>query len=70
MNIEQIRQKAKEMGINSEGVDKITLIRSIQDAEGFQRCYGRGMFVCENLNCLWRDLCLGISQVIKFEVLE
>jgi len=57
MDIKQIKQKAKEMGINPEGESKLELIHKIQSAEGNHPCYGKGMFVCNNLQCCWRQSC-------------
>jgi len=40
-----------------EGESKLELIHKIQSAEGNHPCYGKGMFVCNNLQCCWRQSC-------------
>uniref|UniRef100_A0A6M3J7Q9 SAP domain-containing protein n=1 Tax=viral metagenome TaxID=1070528 RepID=A0A6M3J7Q9_9ZZZZ len=70
MNIEQIKAKAGEMGINPEGKNQMELIHAIQEAEGFYQCFGKGMFVCPNLECCWRESCLGIWGITNFRVGE
>jgi hypothetical protein len=59
MKIQEIRSKAKEMGINSFGKTKTELIRAIQKAEGNFDCYGRAAGYCDQLDCSFRPSCLG-----------
>ncbi len=59
MNMQEIRSKAKEMGINSFGKTKIELIRAIQKAEGNFDCYGTAIDYCDQLECSFRSSCLG-----------
>jgi len=40
-------------------LDIITLIRSIQRAEGNPDCFLKGNSECDQLNCAWRAYCLG-----------
>lgn len=40
-------------------LDIITLIRSIQRAEGNPDCFLKGNSDCDQLNCAWRAYCLG-----------
>lgn len=64
-------KKAKDFGISLEGKNQAEVIHAIQKAEGFTPCYGRGLFVCGNLDCCWRETCLGIcSSIRRFEVIE
>ncbi len=59
MKIQDIRSKAKEMGINSFGKTKAELIRAIQKAEGNFDCYGTATDYCDQLDCSFRSSCLG-----------
>ena len=70
MENEKILIKAKQLGINPKGMDQVDLIRTIQSAEGYESCYGHGLFVCNNLPCCWRESCLGICGSIQFEAIE
>ena len=69
MEIEDIESKARDLGINPDGKSKLELIHSIQKVEGHTPCYGHGMFVCSNLECLWRQDCCGLWKPISFEVI-
>jgi len=40
-------------------LDIITLIRSIQRAEGNPDCFLRGKTDCDRMDCAWRPYCLG-----------
>jgi hypothetical protein len=58
MKMQEIRTKAKEMGINSFGKTKAELIRSIQKAEGNFECYGTADEYCDQMECCFRTSCL------------
>jgi hypothetical protein len=59
MNMQEIRSKAKAMGINSFGKTKVELIRAIQKAEGNFDCYGTASDYCDQVDCSFRSTCLG-----------
>ncbi|MCU0589686.1 MAG: hypothetical protein MUF52_16245 [Syntrophobacteraceae bacterium] len=59
MKIQDIRARAKEIGINSFGKTKAELIRAIQKAEGNFDCYGTATDYCDQLDCSFRSPCLG-----------
>lgn len=63
MNMKDIRTKAKEVDVKvAVGWTKTTAIRAIQTAEGFEPCFGRGLFnVCGQLDCCFRPECVKIS---------
>lgn len=44
-------------------VDIITLIRSIQRAEGNPDCFLKGNADCDQLDCAWRPYCIGDQRV-------
>jgi len=41
----------------SNYVDLVNLIRSIQRAEGYMDCYRRGLHQCDRMDFVWRDDC-------------
>ena len=54
---------SKRMGKRSERksyLDIVTLIRSIQRAEGNMDCFRMGMIDCDQTDCKWRTFCLDI----------
>ena len=58
MKMQEVRTKAKAMGINSFGMKKVDLIRAIQTAEGNDPCFQTGVEACDQTACCWRTICL------------
>jgi Rho termination factor, N-terminal domain len=59
MTVQQIRQKARKMGLkNITRYRKEHLIRAIQELEGNSPCF-RGIHDCWEVGCLWREECQG-----------
>jgi len=44
-------------------LDIVTLIRSIQRAEGNMDCFQMGMIDCAQVDCKWRPFCMGVYPV-------
>jgi hypothetical protein len=63
MKIEDVRKKAKKLGINSGNKTKKTeLIHSIQKAEGNTPCFGKSNNgKCPYTNCCFMGDCLKIQ---------
>ncbi|WP_243310784.1 hypothetical protein [Fundidesulfovibrio agrisoli] len=59
MNMKEVRDKARELGVKvAVGWTKTTAIREVQLAEGFDPCYGRGLYdVCGQPHCCFRSDC-------------
>jgi hypothetical protein len=63
MNFNEIRSKAKKLGINSHRMKKTELIQAIQRAENNIACYGTDRVdYCGEDSCLWRPDCLALDQ--------
>lgn len=59
MKVQDIRIKAKELGIRPNKMNKTDLIRSIQRNEESIECYATDRIQhCGELDCLWRTDCL------------
>ena len=58
MKMQDVRTKAKELGIKSFGKTKAALIREIQEKEGNFPCYGTATDSCDQLQCCFRSSCL------------
>ena len=58
MKINDIRKKAKELGVKTQSSKKVDLIRAIQKAEGNVPCFSTGRKVCDQYTCCWREDCL------------
>jgi len=59
MKMQELRIKAKSLGINSFGKSKAAIIREIQRAEGNFDCFGSAEGFCDQKECSFRALCLG-----------
>ncbi|MCE5242402.1 MAG: SAP domain-containing protein [Syntrophobacteraceae bacterium] len=58
MKIQEIRAKAKALGINSFGKTKVELVREIQRQEGNFDCYHTATDHCDQPECCFRSSCL------------
>ena len=59
MKIHDIREIAKQNGVNVGRLNKIELIRAIQRAEGNNDCFATPYVrECNQMNCLWRKDCM------------
>lgn len=58
MKVEEIREKAKQIGIKPGKMKKADLIKAIQRSEGNIECFNSGAApTCGQESCLWRDEC-------------
>ena len=58
MQMEEIRQKAKTLGIKATRTNKTELIRAIQGAEGNFPCFATAKDYCDQSGCCFRSDCL------------
>lgn len=62
MQIQHIRKVARTFGIQTGKLDKLTLIRSIQRAEGNFDCFATAAGgVCDQTDCIWREDCFALA---------
>jgi len=63
MNMKEIREKAKGVGVTvAVGWSKTQAVRAIQVNEGFDPCYGRGLWnVCGQPDCCFRTDCIKLK---------
>lgn len=58
MNMEQIKDVAKDRGVKPGKLKKVELIRAIQEAEGNPLCFATEQIErCGEDGCLWREDC-------------
>lgn len=58
MELNEIREIARAMGVRSKGMGKAELVRAIQRAEGNFDCFGTAMEEeCDQEECMWREDC-------------
>ena len=65
MKMQEVRKKAKALGINSFGKTKVQLIKEIQRAEGNFDCFGTATDYCDQFDCCFRELCLSLNNPKK-----
>ncbi|TAN62176.1 SAP domain-containing protein [bacterium] len=59
MQLTEVKKMAKTLGIKAEKLKKLEMIRAIQAKEGNFPCFGTAKDYCDQLNCLFREDCLG-----------
>jgi Rho termination factor, N-terminal domain len=58
MKLEEIKEIAKQYNIRTGKAKKSDLVRTIQQAEGNERCFDSGKAtLCGQDTCLWREDC-------------
>jgi hypothetical protein len=61
MKMQDIRKKARKLGVKTGRMKKADLIREIQTAEGNQSCFGRSGGVCDQVTCCFMNDCMTLS---------
>jgi predicted metal-binding transcription factor (methanogenesis marker protein 9) len=62
MSMAEIKEKARNHGIDPGNMKKIELIHAIQRSEGNNTCYGTTNGTCSQTLCCWRTDCLKIKK--------
>ena len=58
MELQEIREIARTLGVRSKGMQKAELVRAIQRAEGNFDCFGTAVEdECDQESCMWREDC-------------
>lgn len=58
MKMQDIRERAKLLGLKSGKMRKVDLIHTIQAEEGNFACFQAGSENCDQSDCCWREDCL------------
>lgn len=62
MKMADVRQRAKAMGLKTNG-SKADVIHRIQAAENNEQCFGSNKVTCAEDGCCWRDDCRPATTV-------
>ena len=63
MRVEQIRTKARDLGVTPGRLGKVDLIRLVQREEGNFDCFATAISgICDQTDCLWRDDCFAAAK--------
>lgn len=66
MNIQEVRDMAKELGIKTSRMSKMNLVKAIQLSEGNFSCFASAVDGdCDQMKCIWRDDCF--AEAKKFQ---
>ena len=66
MNMQEVREVAKNFGIKTSRMSKAELIKSIQLSEGNFGCFSSAVNgECDQLACVWRADCFSSAKKIK-----
>lgn len=63
MNMQEVRERAKDFGIKTARMSKLKLIQSIQLSEGNFSCFASASSgECDQSDCIWRDDCFASAK--------
>lgn len=62
-----IPKSSQTSGRDERYIDITAMIRSLQRTEGLADCFRRGIADCDQLECTWRQYCLGPADDLKHE---
>lgn len=66
MNMQEIRDLAKEFGIKTSRVSKVDLIKTIQLSEGNFSCFSSAVDgICDQLDCVWQKDCFATAKKLQ-----
>ncbi|MCF8051143.1 MAG: hypothetical protein K9L59_07890 [Desulfobacterales bacterium] len=65
MKMTEVRQMAKELGVQSFGKSKVRLVREIQKKQGHFDCFATVEDFCDQSDCLFRRACFEESKKRK-----
>ena len=63
MNMQEIKNRAKDFGIKAARMNKAELIQTIQLSEGNFSCFASALEgECDQASCIWRNDCFSASK--------
>lgn len=66
MQMQDIRNKAKSMGLKTSRLTKVDLVRQIQTAEGNFSCFATALDgICDRTDCAWRKDCFTAAKKLN-----
>ena len=66
MNMQEVRDRAKDFGIKTGRMSKLKLIQAIQFSEGNFDCFSSAIDgQCDQLKCVWRDDCFASAKKLS-----
>jgi hypothetical protein len=66
MQMQEIRNIAKEIGLKTSRLSKVDLVRQIQTAEGNFSCFATAIDGdCDQTGCIWREDCFAAAKKLS-----
>jgi len=63
MNVQEIRDIARQKGLRPGKTPKLELVRLIQSSEGNFECFATAVTgECDQTGCLWRNDCFAMAK--------
>lgn len=63
MNMQDVRERAKDYGIKTSHMSKLKLIQAIQLTEGNFNCFASASDgECDQMGCTWREDCFSAAK--------
>jgi len=63
MNMQEIREIARDRGIKASRMSKVKLIQTIQLSEGNFSCFASAtQGECDQMGCMWREDCFAAAK--------
>lgn len=63
MNMQEIRERAKDFGIKTGRMTKVDLVKAIQLSEGNFSCFASAEGgECDQASCVWREDCFAAAK--------
>ena len=66
MQMQEVRERAKDFGIKTGRKSKVDIIRTIQLTEGNFSCFASAIDgACDQANCMWREDCFEAAKKLQ-----
>ena len=66
LSVADARDRAIRRAIETGEMAEMDFIHAVQQAEGYQTCFGRTEEACSQMGCRWRDGCIALADTEAF----
>lgn len=66
MNMQEIREIAKDKGVKTARLSKVKMVQAIQQIEGNFDCFASAIDdYCDQISCIWKTECFESAKKLK-----